>query len=243
MIIFPAIDIKDGKVVRLLRGKFTEVTVYSEDPVAMAQKWENKGAQALHVVDLDGAKDGVIKNFEIIADIVKAVKVPVQMGGGIRAKNDVAKLLSAGVSRVIIGTKVIENRKFLRELLMTWRDRIMVSMDCSNGMVAQQGWTNVTDLKATEFAEELESLGLNYMIYTDINRDGTLSGPNFDELKKVLDAVEMKVFASGGVSKIDDIKQLLKYEPYGLEGVIVGKAIYENKLDLKEAIKACSRKG
>ena len=243
MIIIPAIDIKEGKVVRLSRGKFDDMTVYSDDPVAMAKKWEKAGAQLLHVVDLDGAQKGAMKNLDLIITIAKAVKVPIQVGGGLREKNDIEKLLSSGVARIILGTKAIENRKFVKELIAKWRDRIVVSLDCNNGMVAQQGWTVTTELKATEFAEELEGLGLNNLIYTDIARDGTLTGPNFDGLKKILDAVEMQVIASGGVGQIQDIKKLIKLEPYGLYGAIVGKAIYENKLDLKEAIKVCSPKG
>ena len=243
MIIIPAIDIKNGKVVRLSQGKFDEVTVYGEDPVAMAKKWEKAGAPLLHVVDLDGAQKGTMKNFDLIAQIAKSVRVPVQVGGGIQEKDEIAKLFSSGISRVILGTKAIENRKFLKEILNKWREKIVVSMDCSNGLVTQEGWTKTTELKATEFAEELEGCGLNTLIYTDITRDGTLSGPNFDSLKKVLDAVEMQVISSGGVSQLDDITKLMKLEPYGLEGVIVGKAIYENKLDLKEAIKVCSPKG
>lgn len=243
MIIFPAIDIKEGKVIRLSRGKFDEVTVYSEDPVATAKKWEKAGAQYLHVVDLDGAQKGSMKNFNLIADIAKAVKVPIQVGGGIREKDEIVKLFSAGIARVILGTKAIENRKFLKEILTKWRDKIVVSLDCADGLVTQSGWTKTTEIKATEFAEELEGLGLNSLIYTDISRDGMLGGPNFDGLKKILDAVEMQVIASGGVSQLDDIKKLIKLEPYGLTGAIVGKAIYENKLDLKEAIKLCSPKG
>ena len=243
MIIIPAIDLKDGKVVRLSRGKFEEMTVYSEDPIAIAKKWEKAGAPLLHVVDLDGAQKGAMKNFDLIVNIAKAVKIPLEVGGGIREKDDINKLLTSGIARVILGTKAIENRKFLKEILGKWRDKIAVSLDCHNGMVAQQGWSVTTELKATEFAEELEGLGLNTLIYTDIARDGTLSGPNFDGLKNVLDAVEMQVIASGGVGQLEDIKKLMKLEPYGLYGAIVGKAIYENKLDLKEAIKLCSPKG
>ena len=152
MIVFPAIDIKDGKVVRLSQGKFQEVTIYSTDPVGVAKKWETTGAAWLHVVDLDGAEKGEMKNFDIISEIAKSVKIPVQMGGGIRTVADIEKLLSAGVARIILGTKVIEDKTFLKKILDQWSNRVMVSIDCSRGIVAQKGWTSLSTLKATDFA-------------------------------------------------------------------------------------------
>ncbi len=236
MIIFPAIDIKEGKVVRLLQGKFDEVTQYGEDPVDMARHWESKGAQWLHLVDLDGAQTGEIRNLDVIVNIAKTVNIPVQMGGGIRTKEDIEKLINGGVSRVILGTKIVEDRNFLKEILDIWKEKIAVSLDCHNGMVAQRGWTSTSNLKATEFAKELQGLGLTCLIYTDIARDGMLSGPNFESLKELLETVQIPIIASGGVANLEDIKKLSSLESDGLIGAITGKAIYEGKLDLEEAL-------
>jgi len=239
MIIFPAIDIKDGKVVRLFQGQFDKVTEYDDEPVLVAKKWEEQGAQWLHLVDLDGAQSGVIKNLEIVTNIAESVKIPTQMGGGIRSEEDITRLFSAGVQRVILGTKVIENLDFLKKLLSKWQEKIAVSLDCSNGMVAQRGWTKVTNIKAIDFAKELEALGLQCLIYTDIAKDGTLKGPNFEGLNEILDTVNIPVIASGGIASIDDIKKLCKLKSKGLIGAITGKAIYDGTLDLKEALKLC----
>ena len=243
MIVIPAIDIKDGKVVRLSQGKFDEVTIYSSDPVAIAQKWETNGAAWLHVVDLDGAEKGRVKNLDIIAQIVKSVKIPIQMGGGIRTRNDIEKLLSFGVTRVILGTKVVEDKEFFKSVLHDLPNRVIVSLDCSRGMVTQKGWTSVSNLKATDFAKELEALGLSCLIYTDIARDGTLRGPNLDSIKKLLEVVKIPVISSGGISALEDIAKLKALEPQGLMGVIVGKALYERSFYLKDAIALCSQKG
>lgn len=242
MIIFPAIDIKKGEVVRLVKGKFDQVTVYSDNPVDIAMQWERAGAQWLHVVDLDGAKTGVIENYDHIIKITQAVQIPVQMGGGIREKKDIKNLLLYGVKRVILGTKIIESRDFLKDVIKEWKDRIVVSLDCENGMVAQKGWTAASDLKAVDLVGELQQLGLSTLIYTDIARDGTLSGPNFSGIEELLEKAKIPIIASGGVSSLDDLKKLLTLVPKGLVGAITGKAIYEGRLDLKEAIDLCSPK-
>jgi phosphoribosylformimino-5-aminoimidazole carboxamide ribotide isomerase len=243
VIIFPAIDIKEGNVVRLLQGKFDEVTEYSGAPVAMAKLWEEKGAQWLHVVDLDGAKTGEMQNLDTIVKIARSVHIPVQTGGGIRREEDIKNLLDRGIARVILGTKVIEDRTFLKDMIQRWKDKIAVSMDCSNGMVAERGWTETSDLKATDFVKELETLGLSCLIYTDISRDGMLSGPNFEALKELAGITSIPIIASGGISSIEDIRQLLDLQDQGVIGVITGRAIYEGKLDLKEALELCSQKG
>ncbi len=243
MIVIPAIDLKEGKVVRLLRGKVSDMTVYSEDPIAVAKKWEAAGAEILHVVDLDGAIDGVSRNFDLITKIAASVKIPVQLGGGIRNKYDVARYLTSGVSRVIVGTKAVQNISFLKEIVAEWHGQIIVSADCHNGLVALHGWTEVSTLKAVDFAKEIASIGVKCLVYTDISRDGTLGGPNLEGLKEILNNVTISVIASGGVSSLEDIKDLLKLESQGLWGVITGKAIYEGKLDLAQAIKLCSPKG
>jgi len=241
MILFPAIDIQQGKVVRLLQGKFDEVTEYAADPLDMAQQWVNRGAQWLHVVDLDGAQEGKIQNWDSIINIAKNVDVPVQMGGGVRTQEDIERLIDAGVKRIVLGTKVIEDRNFLKEILSRWPENITVSLDCSNGMVAQRGWTSVTELRGIDFAKELEALGLKYIIYTDIARDGMLTGPNFESIQEMLDAVSIAFIASGGISKLEDVKKLCALESQGLIGAITGKAIYEGTLNLEEALKVCSQ--
>ncbi|HPN88481.1 MAG TPA: 1-(5-phosphoribosyl)-5-[(5-phosphoribosylamino)methylideneamino]imidazole-4-carboxamide isomerase [Candidatus Omnitrophota bacterium] len=237
MIIFPAIDIKNGKVVRLIQGKFDSVTEYGNDPLAMAQHWENKGATWIHVVDLDGAKEGAMKNTAVILKMAHNVKAALQVGGGIRTKEDIAKLIDGGVSRVILGTKIVEEKTFLKESLSLWKDKIAVSLDCSNGRVLQKGWTSQTNIKAVDFIPELERLGLKCLIYTDIAKDGMLCGPNFEALEEILNITKIPVIASGGISSLEDIKKLHLLEKKGLVGAITGKAIYEGKLDLKEALK------
>ena len=243
MIIFPAIDIKEGNVVRLAQGKFDQVTEYSGAPAAMAKLWEKKGSQWLHVVDLDGAKTGEMQNVEIILNIAKSVNIPIQTGGGIRKEEDIQKLLEGGIARVILGTRVIEDRSFLKKIIRQWKDKIAVSLDCSNGMVAQRGWTSTSNLKATDFVKDLEELGLSCLIYTDIARDGMLSGPNFESLEELAGTTNIPIIASGGISDIEDIKKLLAIEDEGIIGAITGRAIYEGKLDLKEALELCSQSG
>jgi phosphoribosylformimino-5-aminoimidazole carboxamide ribotide isomerase len=237
MIIFPAIDIKNGQVVRLIQGKFDQVTEYSNDPVSVAKQWEQRGAQWLHVVDLDGAKTGQIQNKDVILKIVKAVKIPVQMGGGVRSSTDVDSMLNGGVARIVLGTRAIEDRTFFKETLAKGPAKVAVSLDCNKGMVAQRGWQTTSNIKATDVAKELEALGLKCLIYTDIARDGMLNGPNIPELNDILNATKIPMIASGGVSCLDDIKELMKLESKGLIGVITGKAIYEGKLSLEEVLK------
>ncbi len=242
MIIIPAIDIKDGKVVRLMQGDFNKVTEYYSDPVIVAKKWQEKGAKLIHLVDLDGAKGGKIQNMKPIIEIAKSLKIPVEMGGGIRELKDIDALIKNGVKRVILGTKAIEDRDFLKEALKRWKDKIAVSVDCSNGFVSERGWVETSKIKGVDFVKELEKLGVKYIIYTDIACDGALTGPNFKGLKEILKLVKVNVIASGGVSSLDDIKKFLKIKNKRLYGVITGRAIYEGKLDLKEAVKLCSQK-
>lgn len=240
MIIIPAIDIKEGKVVRLSQGKFHEMTIYSNEPVKTAKEWEAAGATLLHVVDLDGAQKGQITNFSIIAKIVKSIRIPIQAGGGVRTSEDIENLFSAGVNRVILGTKVVEDVEFLKKALAHWSDKIAVSLDCSHGIVSQKGWTAISNFKATEFAQKLQDLGLRRLIYTDIVRDGTLMGPNVKGIMDILDAVKIPIIASGGISQLGDIEKLLALKSKGLAGVIVGKALYEQRFKLKDAIELCS---
>ncbi len=241
MILFPAIDLKAGKVVRLNQGKFDQLTEYSKDPLAVAMQWKRKGAQWLHVVDLDGALDGQMKNLSNILDIGQHVNINIQVGGGIRSKQDIVKLIEGNIKRVILGTRVIEDRAFLHDVIKMWPSKIAISLDCSNGMVAQRGWTQTSSVRAVDFVKELEQMGVQCVIYTDIARDGTLKGPNWDGLKQMLGATKIPVIASGGISSIEDIKKLLAIKTPNLYGAITGKAIYEGKLDLEEALKLCSQ--
>ncbi|MCR4336334.1 MAG: 1-(5-phosphoribosyl)-5-[(5-phosphoribosylamino)methylideneamino]imidazole-4-carboxamide isomerase, partial [Candidatus Omnitrophica bacterium] len=230
MIIFPAIDIKDGKVVRLLQGRFDDVTEYSKEPLGVAKQWVDQGAQWLHVVDLDGAKTGRLVNVDAISEIAQRISIPIEVGGGIRTITDIIRLIEAGVKRVILGTKAVEDRGFFKEVLKEWPDQIAVSLDCRDGKVAQRGWTEVTEVNAIDFATELEKLGLRCLIFTDIKTDGMLRGPNIPALKELLDHVNIPLIASGGVSKLDDIYRLKELEANGVMGVITGKAIYEGTL-------------
>ena len=237
MIIIPAIDIKGGKVVRLFQGNFDKQTDYGIYPFMMAQKWEHMGAQWLHLVDLDGAKNGVMGNKDHIIDIVEKLHVPVEVGGGIRDKQTVEDLINAGVKRVILGTKAIEDHKFLKDMLDLYGEKICVSLDCSNGFVTGHGWVSVTTIKGTDLALELEAMGLQWMVYTDIARDGALAGPNFDQIQTMLNTVKkINIIASGGIGTLEDVKKLSEMK--GVAAAITGKAIYEGKLDFKKALEA-----
>jgi phosphoribosylformimino-5-aminoimidazole carboxamide ribotide isomerase len=240
MIVIPAIDIINGKVVRLFKGGFDDVSIYADNPLDVAKKWVDQGATRIHLVDLDGAQTGTMKNREIVVQIANELSVPVEVGGGIRQQEDIDFLLNEGAQYVILGTKIIEDRNFLQENLGKWKHRIIASLDCKAGMVAQRGWVETSDLKGTTLAKDLEALGLSSLIYTDIARDGTLKGPNFQGINEMLDAVDIPVIASGGVSKIEDIQKLCALKKENLFGVVTGKALYENKLNLKQAIDLCS---
>ncbi|ACL74772.1 1-(5-phosphoribosyl)-5-[(5-phosphoribosylamino)methylideneamino]imidazole-4-carboxamide isomerase [Ruminiclostridium cellulolyticum] len=235
MIIYPAIDIIDGKCVRLQQGSYSDVTVFGDSPVDMARKWESLGAGYLHVVDLDGARSGKSENAEIIKQIAKTLKIPVQTGGGIRNLETVETYLSGGLSRIILGTSAVSNREMLISALKEYKGKIAVGIDAKDGKVAIHGWEKTSDYTAVEFAKEVESLGAKTIIYTDISRDGMLKGPNLQAMKEMADSVSMDVIASGGVSRLKDIIDL---KQTGVSGVIVGKAIYTGNVDLKEAILA-----
>lgn len=243
MIVIPAIDIKDGKVVRLKQGKFAEITVYSHEPMKIARQWQHQGAAMIHIVDLDGAQKGKLQNTQLLIDIAQGLDIPVEAGGGIRSAEEITQLISSGIKRIVLATTAIEDRGFLKEILDEWHERIIVSLDCSQGMVTQRGWTSISQLKAVDFVLELESLGLSHLIYTDISRDGMLTGPNLHALKEILNLVSIPAIVSGGISQLGDLQELKKLEPEGLVGAIVGKALYEGRFDLKEAIDLCSQKG
>ena len=243
MLIIPAIDIKGGRCVRLFQGKMNQETVYSDDPVSVAKRWEDEGAEFLHLVDLDGAVSGVPKNKEIIGNIIKAVKIPVEVGGGIRNIDRIKEYISMGAQKVIIGTTALENPELVHEACKMHSDKIMVGIDAKNGQVAVRGWKDVTGTSASALAKKFEGMGVSGIIYTDISRDGTLSGPNIDSIKSFAESIDIPVIASGGVSNINDIKNIMKLTKHGVTGVIVGKAIYSGTVNLREAIELCSHKG
>ena len=237
MLIIPAIDLKDGAVVRFVQGKFKK-KVYSDDPVSVACHWESLGAKFLHVVDLDGAISGIPKNLELVNDITSKVSIPVEFGGGVRSIEAITKILKAGVARVVLGTKAIEDNNFLREAFSRFKDKIIIGVDAKNGKVMVKGWRKTSkSANALEFCCYLKSLGFKEVIYTDTLKDGTLSGPNLKEIKKILKVAKIKVIASGGISKTEDLNKLKKLEEEGLTGVIIGKALYEGKFILPEALK------
>jgi len=237
MIIIPAVDIIQGKVVRLHQGDFTKEKSYSEDPVQTALMWQRKGARFLHIVDLDGAKYGKIKNREIISAIIKKVDIPCEVGGGLRDERDIEYFLEQGAQRVVIGTIAIEDRDYLKALIARFKEKIVVSIDFAGGYVAKTGWQEKTDLTPDVVARDMQKMGVKSIVVTDIAMDGTLMGPNIERLQKILGSVDISVIASGGVSCLEDIKRLKEIGSRNLEGVIIGRALYEGKIDLEEAIK------
>jgi len=240
MIVIPAIDLKDGQCVRLFQGKRDAVTMYSNDPAGTAKRWESCGAELLHIVDLDGAFTGSQKNLDAIIKIRRAVKIQIQLGGGIRTFENINKLFSAGINRVIIGTAAIEDPEFVNHSCHKYPGRVLIGIDAKEGMLAIKGWEEVTTVNARELARRLEIAGIGGIVYTDIARDGTLSGPNIDAIRNIVESVKIPVIAAGGVSNLEDIKNLMEIK--GLWGVITGKAIYAGTLDLKEAIKTVKSK-
>ncbi len=234
MIVIPAIDIKDGKCVRLIQGRKDAVTIYSDDPVSVARKWIGAGAELIHVVDLDGAFTGIQKNIEKIKAIRNAVDVQIQVGGGIRDIGVMKELIIAGIERLVIGTSAASKPEMIKEACERFYGRVLVAVDAKDGKVAVKGWEEVTDITAIEFAKKMQDYGVTAIVYTDISRDGMLIGPNIEAMEGMIDALTIPVIASGGVSGLEDIKALMQIK--GLWGVITGKALYEGRLDLGKAI-------
>ncbi len=233
MLIVPAIDIKSGKCVRLTQGVFESEKVYSDNPVDMAKRWEKEGAKMLHLVDLDGAKNGTMANLKTIKNIARAVNIPVQVGGGIRDEKTIEILLEAGVSGIVLGTVALENKTLLVKLLKSYGPRIIVALDTKNGSLVKRGWLGKTGKSCLETAKEFEKLGVGKFMYTDAIKDGTLTEPNYKEIIKLKNTISTFLLVGGGVSGIDDIRKL---KSIGIQGVIIGKALYEGRIDLKEAI-------
>lgn len=236
MRMYPAIDLKDGQCVRLLKGEFDKKTVYSENPLETALLWQESGADFLHIVDLDGARSGEGKNRKVIKEIARKVNMKVQTGGGIRTMEDISSLLEEGVERVILGTAAVKNFALVEEAVKKYGDRIAVGIDAKDGFAATDGWEKVSELRAVDFAKKVEAVGVKTIIYTDIATDGALCGPNVEAMREMVENTSLDVIASGGVSSLDDIKALLKT---GVEGAITGRAIYTGSLDLKEAVNLC----
>lgn len=235
MLIIPAIDLKDGRCVRLLQGRKDAVTVYSEYPSSTARLWESYGARLLHVVDLDGAFTGDQKNLHAVRKIRDSVTMEIEVGGGIRKMEKIDELISIGIDRIILGTAVIENPSILNEASSRYPGRILVGIDARDGKVAVKGWVETTSVDAKELALKVEREGASGIIYTDISKDGMLMGPNIRAVEEMVKTVNIPVIASGGISSIEDIRNLMYIS--GLRGVITGKAIYSGALDLREAIK------
>jgi len=234
--VIPAIDLQGGRCVRLVQGDFERSTVYGDDPSSMARRWEGSGAGRIHVVDLDGAKEGGPRQLATVAEIVKAVRVPVQLGGGLRTVEDIEAALALGVDRVMVGTRAIEAPEFVDEALARFGARLGIGIDARDGRVAVRGWVDVSDVDALDLARSMAERGIKTIVYTDIGRDGMLIGPNVEAMRRMAEAVpEVGVIASGGVAQLADILELAQT---GTVGVIVGKAVYTGNVDLAEAISA-----
>lgn len=241
MIVIPAIDLKDGRCVRLVQGRKEDETVYADDPVAVARRFAAAGAERIHVVDLDGAFDGKPKNWEHLKAIVEAVDVPVQTGGGIRSMEAIEHLLGFGVDRVILGTVALKDPDLVKQACRLFgADKVLVGIDARNGRVAVEGWVEESEVSAVRLAREMLDAGVREIVFTDISRDGMLSGPNLESLQEML-ATGMRVVASGGVSSIDDLLAIARLADRGVTGAIVGKAIYTGAVDLEQAIEAVRR--
>ncbi|HDD35226.1 MAG TPA: 1-(5-phosphoribosyl)-5-[(5-phosphoribosylamino)methylideneamino]imidazole-4-carboxamide isomerase [Candidatus Desulfofervidus auxilii] len=241
MLIIPAIDLKNRKCVRLRQGMEGTETVFHEDPILMANIWEKQGAKRLHIVDLDGAFLKHPVHQEIIVEIAKAVSIPVQVGGGIRTQRDIETYLKAGVSYIILGTLALEDEKRFKEICKQFPDRIILAIDVRNGKVAVEGWKKLTDKDAISLAKKAQELGVTAINYTDIFKDGTETGINMESIKVFLKEVDVPVYVAGGISSLKDIAQLLSFENKGLNGVIIGRAFYTGKINLKDAMRLVRR--
>lgn len=242
MIVFPAIDIYEGKAVRLRKGDFNAVTEYGDNPADMARRWAELGAEYLHVVDLDGALAGASRNTAPIREILKQVKIPIEVGGGIRTLDDVKLMLDLGVQRVILGSAAVKSPQLVAEACRLYGERIAVGIDARDGIVAVNGWGESGKMRSEDLARDMAGRGVKTIIYTDISRDGMLSGVNIEAAVKLAQAAGIGVVASGGVSSLEDIRAVKAHEKDGLVGVITGKAIYDGRLDLKEAFRIAAGK-
>ena len=237
MKIFPAIDLKDGKCVRLAKGEYDKVTTYSDDPTMIAQEWINQGSLYLHIIDLDGARDGDMINFNKILEIrTKFPNVYIQVGGGIRSIESIKKYLNIGINKVIIGTKILSNPDFLIDLDTETKDKIVVDLAIKNNKLTTDGWHNASSYKIKEFIQILEKHQINEIVLTDVNKDGMLDGINFNMIKEIISFTKISLIASGGVSCLQDVIKLMAIKDKGLSGIIIGKAIYENKIKISDIL-------
>ncbi|HOR85737.1 MAG TPA: 1-(5-phosphoribosyl)-5-[(5-phosphoribosylamino)methylideneamino]imidazole-4-carboxamide isomerase [Bacillota bacterium] len=235
MRIYPAVDIYDGRCVRLKEGNIEKMEVYYENPVDAAKMWEQKGAEALHIIDLNGAFSGKMGNNAVVEEIINAINIPVQLGGGLRNAKDIRSAFNTGAERVIIGTAAVLDEELLETGLKDYVDKIIVSIDAKDGYVAIKGWVNISEFSAYNFAGKIVGKGIRNIVYTDISRDGLLKGPNFDGIEKMCNVEGARIIASGGITTIDDI---LAIREAGAEGIIIGKALYAGVLKLEDALKA-----
>jgi phosphoribosylformimino-5-aminoimidazole carboxamide ribotide isomerase len=235
VILYPAIDIQAGKAVRLRRGDFDQATVFGQDPVRLALEWQAQGAEALHVVDLDAARTGELVNFATVAAIVAAVRIPVQYGGGIRTQDNLALVADTGVRWAVLGTAAATGGDLLETAIKVLGDRLVVGVDCDEGMVATHGWQQRSQMSAQRFLHHLEECGAQRVVYTDVARDGMLGGPNLEQLEELAAAVKLTMVLSGGVARLDDLRRLRRLSVPTVDGVIVGRALYEKVFTLAEA--------
>jgi phosphoribosylformimino-5-aminoimidazole carboxamide ribotide isomerase len=236
MIIIPAVDIKNGKCVRLVQGRMEDETVFSNDPAAMARQWADAGAELIHVVDLDGAFEKSPRNLDAVKNIIDTVDTPIQLGGGIRTERTVKTLLDMGVKRVVIGTEAINNPEWVMQICRRFPGQVVIGIDARKGRVAIEGWTETTNTQAVDLAKRFEDCGVAAINFTDIYRDGMQTGPNIVETRRLAEAISIPVVASGGVATITDIKNLLPLEKVGVTGVITGRALYSGTLDFRQAL-------
>ncbi len=242
MKLIPAIDLMDGKCVRLLKGDFNKSKQFSKTPSSQAKYWEENGASSLHIVDLDAARTGISTNDNSIVSIRESTKIPIQIGGGIRSEERIQQLFSYGIDKIIMGTSAIENRSLVEQLTQKFPGKIIIGIDAKGGKVSTRGWLKQSEIKAIDLIKDLSKLNISSFIVTDIDTDGTLCGPNEDFIREILDVSIHPVIASGGIGSISDLLALTKFENYGLEGVIVGKALYENKFSIEEGNMVLSSK-
>lgn len=236
MIIIPAVDIKNGKCVRLEQGRMEAQTIFSDDPIAMARKWEAAGAEIIHVIDLDGAVEKYPCNINLIRRMIEEIRTPIHIGGGIRDLEAIAMYLEIGAERVILGTEALRNKELVKSAARQYPDRIIVAIDARNGKVAVEGWTETTSMDAFELARRFEDCGVAAINFTDIQRDGMQTGVNLEEVRRLAEAVSIPVVASGGVATLKDIEMLLPLAQVGVTGVIIGRALYSGAIHLPDAI-------
>ncbi|MCX6732487.1 MAG: 1-(5-phosphoribosyl)-5-[(5-phosphoribosylamino)methylideneamino]imidazole-4-carboxamide isomerase [Candidatus Roizmanbacteria bacterium] len=233
MKIIPAIDIRNGKCVRLFQGDYNQETIYDSNPIVVAQKWESQGAQTLHLVDLDGAKEGRLININSIKEIINVISIPIQVGGGIRSITSIIELIKIGVSKIILGTVAIEDKYLLNKAIDLYGDKIVVSLDSKDGALMKQGWLKKTNKKLLSTVQQLKNSGVRSIIFTDISKDGTMTEPNYKVIQTLISKTNMDLIVAGGVSSIE---QIIKLKEMNIDSVIIGKALYEGKINLKEII-------